>query len=244
MGDIVFAEGVLANMWAGIFTQVQKSAPGPFSPFSFDEATAISDSSENDRSLILEINTLTKGGLIKSIGDVKALAKTARTVPQDFHSFNFQLKVFTIAVVFVFGKDSILATKLRDFVIIYKNKIVIIDTFAAKILWSVDCFTQLFLEDYSKFDGLNINIILYCFHTILSPPFHKLNDKSDKNDNPKSGARKGKHKGNSNGNEEEQRNSQNNCLEKSPMPIRSRSSRWQKGRLGRGPSKENAPQKE
>ena len=116
MGDIVFAEGVLANMWAGIFMRVQKSAPGPFSPFSFDEATAISDSSENDRSLILEIYTLTKGGLIKSIDDVKALAKTAGTVPQDFHSFNFQLKVFTIAVVFVFGKDSILATKLRDFV--------------------------------------------------------------------------------------------------------------------------------
>jgi hypothetical protein len=154
MGDIVFAEGVLANMWAGIFMRVQKSAPGPFSPFSFDEATAISDSSENDRSLILEIYTLTKGGLIKSIDDVKALAKTAGTVPQDFHSFNFQLKVFTIAVVFVFGKDSILATKLQDFVTgIYKNRIAIIDTFAAKILWSVDCFTQLFLEDRTSTRG-------------------------------------------------------------------------------------------
>jgi hypothetical protein len=41
MGNVVFAEGVSTNMWAGIFMQVQKSAPGPFSPFSFSKATAI-----------------------------------------------------------------------------------------------------------------------------------------------------------------------------------------------------------
>ncbi len=72
--------------------------------------------------------------------------------------FNFQLKAFTIAIGFVFGKDSILATKLWDFVvnvdgkhsIIYKNRMAIDDTFAAKVLWLVDCFTQLFLEDCHK----------------------------------------------------------------------------------------------
>jgi hypothetical protein len=32
MGDICFAKGVSMNMWAGIFTRIQKSAPGPFSP--------------------------------------------------------------------------------------------------------------------------------------------------------------------------------------------------------------------
>jgi len=46
MGDVDFAEGVLTNMWAGIFTREQKSAPGPFPPFSFSKATAISSSSE------------------------------------------------------------------------------------------------------------------------------------------------------------------------------------------------------
>jgi hypothetical protein len=221
MGDIVFAEGVSTNMWAGIFTRVQKSAPDPFSPFSFSEATAISSNSEKDRSLLLEIYSLTKGGLIKSIDNIKSLAKTTVTVPQDFHSFNFQLKAFMIAIGYVFGEDSILATKLWDFVvnvdgkhsIIYKNRIAIDDTFAAKVLWSVDCFTQLFLEDCHKchdqedvdqrvidFNGLNMDIILYRFHAILPPLFHKLNDKSDENDNSKSGARnggKGKHKGDS-----------------------------------------------
>jgi hypothetical protein len=42
-------------MWIGIFTRVQKSAQGPFSPFSFCEATAISSNNKKDRSLLLEI---------------------------------------------------------------------------------------------------------------------------------------------------------------------------------------------
>jgi len=50
-----------------------------------------------------------------------------------------------------------------------------------------------------------MHIILYRFHTTLPPLFHKLNDKSDENDEP---AKKGKPKGASNGNKEEQRNSQ------------------------------------
>jgi hypothetical protein len=238
MGDIVFAEGVSTNMWAGIFTRVQKSAPGPFSPFSFSKATAISSNSEKDRSLLLKIYSLMKGGLIKSIEDVKSSAKMTVTVPQDFPSFNFQLKAFMIAIGFVFGKDSILATKLRDFVvnvdrkhsIIYKNRIAINNTFAAKVLWWVDCFTQLFLEDCRKchdredidqrvidFNGLNMDIILHRFHAILPPLFHKLNDKLDENDNSKFGARnggKGKRKGGSNGNKEEQRNSQKKLSKK------------------------------
>ena len=90
--------------------------------------------------------------------------------------------------------------------------------FVAKVLWLVDCFTQLFLEDCRRclnqedigqrvidFDGLNIDITLYCFHTTLPPLFHKLNDKSDENDET---AKKRKHKGASNGNDEEKRNSQ------------------------------------
>jgi len=157
MGDVGFAEGVATNMWAGIFTRTQKSTPGAFSPFSFSEQTALSTKSDKDRSLLLEIYSSTKGGLIKSIDGVKSSAKTTVTVPQDFHSLLYQLKAFTFAVGFVFGEDSILATKLLDFVekvdknsIIYKNRIADENTFAAKILWSVDCYTQLFLEDCCK----------------------------------------------------------------------------------------------
>ena len=201
MGDVGFAEGVATNIWAGIFTRTQKSTPCAFSPFSFSEQTALSSKSDKDRSLLLEIYSSTKGGLIKSIDDVKTSAKTTVTVPQDFHSFLYQLKAFTFAVGFVFGEDSILATKLLDFVekvdknsIVYKNRIATDNTFAAKILWSVDCFTQLFLEDCRKcldredvnqrvidFDGLNLDVLLYRFHMDLPSFFHI---KSDDNDEP------------------------------------------------------------
>ena len=222
MGDVGFAEGVATNIWAGIFTRTQKSTPGAFFPFSFSEQTALSSKSDKDRSLLLEIYSSTKGGLIKSIDDVKASAKTTVSVPQDFHSFLYQLKAFTFAVGFIFGEDSILATKLLDFVekvdknsIVYKNRIATDNTFAAKILWSVDCFTQLFLEDCRKcldredvdqrvidFDGLNLDVLLYRFHMDLPSFFHI---KSDDSDEP---MKKGKRKGGSNGNEEEPKNNQ------------------------------------
>ncbi len=70
MGDVGFAEGVSTNIRAGIFTRIQKSAPGPFSPFSFSEETTLSTNSKKDRSLLLKIYSLTKGGLIKSVDDV------------------------------------------------------------------------------------------------------------------------------------------------------------------------------
>jgi hypothetical protein len=142
-------------MWDGIFTRVQESTPGPLSPFSFSEATAILSINEKSRSLLLKLYSATKGGLVNSIDDTKSLAKMRGSVPQDFHSFNFQLKAFTIAIGFVFGEDSILVTKLCDFMenvngkhsIIYKNRITIDNTFATKVLWMVDCFTQIFLKD-------------------------------------------------------------------------------------------------
>ena len=82
MGDVGFAEGVSTNIRAGIFTRIQKSAPGPFSPFSFSEETMLSTNSKKDRSLLLKISSLTKGGLIKSVDDVKSSAKMTVTVPQ------------------------------------------------------------------------------------------------------------------------------------------------------------------
>jgi len=88
------------------------------------------------------------------------------TAPQDFHSFHYPLKAFAIAIGFVFGKDSILATKLRDFVekvkkhsMIYKNRIAIDDTFAAKVLWSVDCFTQLYCRKYHNQEDVEQRVI-------------------------------------------------------------------------------------
>jgi hypothetical protein len=83
------------------------------------------------------------------------------------------------------------------------------------MLLSVDCFTQLFLEDCHKcldredvdqrvidFDGLNLDVLMYRFQMDLPPIFHK---KLDDSNEP---AKKGKRKGGSNGNEEEPRNNQ------------------------------------
>ncbi len=83
------------------------------------------------------------------------MAKTTVTVPQDFHSLAYQLCTFAHATSFFFGNKSILAIQLREFAkniegrhsTIYKIRIAANNTFTAKILWSVDSFVQLFLED-------------------------------------------------------------------------------------------------
>jgi hypothetical protein len=85
-----------------------------------------------------EIFSSTKGGLIKSFNNIKTLPKTKVTVPRDFQSFVFLLKAFTLAIMLIFGDDSILAIKLHNFVaridkkhsIIYKNQIATSNIFA------------------------------------------------------------------------------------------------------------------
>jgi hypothetical protein len=122
---------------------------------------ALGEDNDKDRSLLIKIFSSTKGGLVKSMDEVKSLAKTTVTVPQDFHSFAYQLKAFALATSFLFGDESILTKQLMEYAtsvtgkhsITYKNRIVADNTFAAKILWSVDSFVQLFLEDCRQQDN-------------------------------------------------------------------------------------------
>jgi hypothetical protein len=116
MGDVTFAEGVSTNLWAGNFTRQNKLVPAAFSPFSFSKASASASTGNKDRSLLLEIFSLAKGGLLKNLDEVKASAKMTVTVPQDFHKFVFQIKAFAHAMGFLFGKESILAIQLNQFV--------------------------------------------------------------------------------------------------------------------------------
>jgi hypothetical protein len=186
MGNVTFAEGISTNIWAGILTRIHKSAPGLFSSFFlFSEMKGIGGDNNNDRSLLIEIFSLAKGGLMKSMDKVKSLAKTTVTVLQDFHSFVYQFRAFAHASSFFFGNKSILAIQLKEFVaniegrhcITYKNIIAPDSTFATKILWLVDNFVQLFLKDCRKrvdqedvdqqvidFDALNMDVIMFCFH--------------------------------------------------------------------------------
>jgi hypothetical protein len=62
MDNVVFAEGVSTNLWAGNIGRAYKSAPGVFSPFSFSKMKALSASGNNrDRSLLIDIYLAQKG---------------------------------------------------------------------------------------------------------------------------------------------------------------------------------------
>ena len=195
------------NTISDVLTRIHKSAPGPYSPFSFSEMNALGDDNDKDCSLLIEIFSSTKGGLVKSMDEVKSLAKTTVTVPQDFHSFAYQLKAFALATSFLFGDESILTKQLLEFMsnvtgkhcITYKNRIAADDTFAAKILLSVDSFVQIFLEDCRHrtdredvdqrvidFNALNMDVIMFRFHADLPRSFHKKEGGGKENKKPSS----------------------------------------------------------
>jgi hypothetical protein len=136
---------------------------------------------------------------------VKSSEKTTVTVPQDYHSFVYQLRAFAHASSFFFGNESILAIQLKDFVanikgrhsITYKNRITADNTFATKILWAVDSFVQLFLEGCRKganredvnqgvidLDALNLDVIMFRFDADLPRSFHIKEENAKENDNP------------------------------------------------------------
>jgi hypothetical protein len=115
MGDVTFPEGISTNIWAGFFTRIHKSAPGPFSPFLFSEMKAIGGDNNKDCSLLIKIFSSAERGLMKNMDKVKSPAKTMVTVPQDFHSFVYQLRAFAHALSFFFGNESILAIQLKEF---------------------------------------------------------------------------------------------------------------------------------
>ncbi len=106
MCNVTFVEGISTNIWVGFFTRIHKSAPGPFSPFLFSEMKAIGGDNNKDHSLLIEIFSLAKGSLMKSMDKVKSSVKTMVTVPQDFHSFVYQLCAFAHASSFFFGNES------------------------------------------------------------------------------------------------------------------------------------------
>ena len=97
MKEAVFPEGVTTNLWVGLFKRMHKSAPGAFSHFSFSKMKPLSSSNNKDRSLLIDIFSGQKGGLMRNLDDVKASAKMTVSVPQDYHSIAFQLEAYTCA---------------------------------------------------------------------------------------------------------------------------------------------------
>jgi hypothetical protein len=93
MGNVVFAKGVSTNLWAGNFGRAHKSAPGAFSPFSFSKMKALSASGNNrNRSLLINVSSAQKEGLMKNIDDIKASAKTTVSVSQISTPSSFKSK--------------------------------------------------------------------------------------------------------------------------------------------------------
>jgi hypothetical protein len=102
--EVVFPEGVATNLWVGLFKRINKSSPGAFSPFSFSKMKPLSSSNDKDRSLLINIFSGQKGGLMRNLDDVKASAKMMVSVPQDYHSLAFQLEAYTCASKYFFGE--------------------------------------------------------------------------------------------------------------------------------------------
>jgi hypothetical protein len=253
MEDITFAEGVPTNIGAENLTRGHKSAPGPFSQFSFSEMKAISGKNDKDRSLLIEICSSTKGGLMKNVDKIKSSAKATVTVPQDFHSFIYQLPAFAYATSFFFGEESILAVQLQEFVsnikgkhsIIYQNQIASNYTFPAKNLWSIDGFDQLFLEDCHKctdheevdqqvinFDSLNMDDIMFCVHAKLPVSFHKKRTTPKRITLPEMQMARASAR-------EMRATRESQTTKRSITKTKFQNSRWPKAKCGRRPFKEN-----
>ena len=81
MREVVFAEGVATNLWAGIFKRSHKSVPGAYSPFSFSKMKPLSLSDSKDRLLLIDIFSGQKGGLMRNLNNVQASAKMTVSVP-------------------------------------------------------------------------------------------------------------------------------------------------------------------
>ncbi len=122
MGKVIFSERISTIIWAGFFTRIHKSAPGPFSPILFSEMKAIRGDKNKNHSLLIKIFSSTEGSLMKSMKEVKSLAKTTVTVPQDFYSIVYQLREFAHASSFFFSNKSILAIQLKEFVANIKGR--------------------------------------------------------------------------------------------------------------------------
>ncbi len=116
MKEVVFLEGVATNLWVGLFKRTHKSAPRAFSPFSFSEMKLLSSSNDKERSLLIDIFSGQKGGLMRNLDNVKASAKMTVLVPQDYHSLAFQLEAYTCASKYFFGEASRLTVQLMFFI--------------------------------------------------------------------------------------------------------------------------------
>ena len=219
MREVVFAEGVATNLWAGLFKRTHKSAPGAFSPFSFSEMKPLSSNDSKDRSLLIDIFSGQKGGLMRNLDDVKASAKMTVSVPQDYHSLAFQLEAYTCASKYIFGETSRLTTQLIFFIdkvrkhsIDYKNRIAVDEDFPAKVLLAIDEQVNMFLDEcrscvdredvderFINFDDLHMNILLSRFTMTLPSNFHKkaadTESTQGKENDPNRKTGKGKRKG-------------------------------------------------
>jgi hypothetical protein len=120
---------VFTNFWVRNFGRVHKSAPGAFSPFSFSKIQPLSTNKDKDRSLLLDIYSGQKGGLLRNLEDIKASTKTTDSVPQDYHLFVFQVEAYSLSKKYIVRVNSLLTRQLCLFVekikhhsIAYKNQ--------------------------------------------------------------------------------------------------------------------------
>jgi hypothetical protein len=112
-----------------------------------------------DRSLLINIYSAQKGGLMRNLDNIKASTKMTVSVTQDYHSFIVQVEACAFSRKYIFGIDSLLTRqifisvdKVKHHSIAYNNWFASDGNFAAKILWVIDKSVNLFPKERRRCD--------------------------------------------------------------------------------------------
>ena len=103
-----------------------------------------------------------QGRIAQSTEEIKAKAKQDVTAPTDYYKMMFQLKAFLALFKIIFGEESIVAEKVKDFInLIKKNSIYYKscqchnEFFPTKVTWMVCCRFQLFISKCQQAEARN-----------------------------------------------------------------------------------------
>ncbi len=117
--NVGFTEGTVLALWSGLLKRSNPTAPSNCTPFAFKELMPIIMNQKLQSLIITMINQ--KGGLSQSLDEIKAKAKQDIAAPSNYHEMVFQLKAFLALLEMLFGDESIITKKIREFVKLIKE---------------------------------------------------------------------------------------------------------------------------
>jgi hypothetical protein len=112
--NVGFAEDTVLALWLGLLKRSNPTAPSNCTPFAFKELKPINMNQKLHSLIITMINQ--KGSLLQSLDKIKAKAKQDTAALSNYHEMVFQLKAFLALLEILFGNESIVPKKIREFV--------------------------------------------------------------------------------------------------------------------------------